>query len=467
MEKESHFAEWYIEAIDNAGIVDRRYPVKGMNVWMPYGLRLMRLINGFMRDEMARTGHEEVQFPVLVPEDQFQKEADHIKGFGANVYWVTHGGLNPLDVRLLLRPTSEAAMYTLYSLWIRTHTDLPLRLYQIVPVFRYETKQTRTFIRVRELSFFFESHTAHEDFDGAEEQIREDLEIWEHLARKYALPALFNKRPEWDKFAGAHYTVGVDVYVAAPGRAMQVASIHQYRDNFARVYDVAFEDRRGERQYAHQTTYGISERVLGAEVAIHGDDRGVILPPEIAPIQVVIIPILAKGAKRKILAEARALEGEIADKVRTELDVREMRPGAKFYEWERKGVPLRVELGLKEIEGDHLTLVRRDGTRRRKVSRADAPKRIQAMLDRIQRDLYRKAERELRDGIHTIDAYGDAPSKGIIRAGWCGKESCGLAMEEKLNRGILGTPYFGEEFKGRCLECGDATDTVAYAANSY
>ncbi|MFQ5920340.1 MAG: aminoacyl--tRNA ligase-related protein, partial [Thermoplasmata archaeon] len=159
MEKDSNFAEWYLEAIDNAQIVDRRYPIKGMNVWTPYGLRAMRLINGFMHDEMDRTNHEEVQFPVLVPEDQFQKEADHIKGFGANVYWVTHGGLNELDVRLLLRPTSEAAMYSLYSLWIRAHTDLPLKLYQIVPVFRYETKQTRTFIRVRELSFFFESHT--------------------------------------------------------------------------------------------------------------------------------------------------------------------------------------------------------------------------------------------------------------------------------------------------------------------
>ncbi|MEE8199136.1 MAG: aminoacyl--tRNA ligase-related protein, partial [Thermoplasmata archaeon] len=317
MEKKSNFAEWYIEAIDNAQIVDRRYPIKGMNVWMPYGLRAMRLVNGFMHDEMARTGHEEVQFPVLVPEDQFQKEADHIKGFGANVYWVTHGGLNELDVRLLLRPTSEAAMYSLYSLWIRAHTDLPLKLYQIVPVFRYETKQTRTFIRVRELSFFFESHTAHVSFEDAEAQIREDLEIWARIGRKYALPALFNRRPDWDKFAGAHYSVGIDSYVSAPGRAMQVASIHQYRDNFARVYEVTFEDERGERQYAHQTTYGISERILGAVVAIHGDDRGVVFPPEIAPIQVVIVPILAKGSRRKLTRAAESLQDEISASARS------------------------------------------------------------------------------------------------------------------------------------------------------
>lgn len=467
MEKKSNFAEWYVEAIDNAQIVDRRYPIKGMNVWMPYGLRAMRLVNGFMHDEMARTGHEEVQFPVLVPEDQFQKEADHIKGFGANVYWVTHGGLNELDVRLLLRPTSEAAMYSLYSLWIRAHTDLPLKLYQIVPVFRYETKQTRTFIRVRELSFFFESHTAHVSFEDAEAQIREDLEIWARIGRKYALPALFNRRPDWDKFAGAHYSVGIDSYVSAPGRAMQVASIHQYRDNFARVYDVTFEDERGERQYAHQTTYGISERILGAVVAIHGDDRGVVFPPEIAPIQVVIVPILAKGSRRKLTRAAESLQDEISAAARSELDVRDMRPGAKFYEWERKGVPLRVEMGLEELEGAYVTLVRRDTGTRSKAKRGDAVKRIRSLLTRIQRDLFQKAERELQEGIHTIDTYEDVPSGGIIRTGWCGKESCGLAMEEKLGRPLLGTPYEPEEFRGHCLECGEEAEAVAYVAHSY
>jgi prolyl-tRNA synthetase len=445
MDKAANFAEWYLEAIDNAGIVDRRYPVKGMNVWTPYGRKAMRLLNGHMHEEMDRTGHDEVQFPVLVPETQFQKEADHIKGFGANVYWVTHGGLNPLDVRLLLRPTSESAMYSLFSLWLRSHSDLPLKVYQIVPVFRYETKQTR----------------------GAEGQIREDLEIWERLARKYAMPALLVKRPDWDKFAGAHYTVAADAYVAATGRALQVAGIHQYRDNFSRVYEVTFEDEKGEPQYAHQTTYGMSERILGAVVALHGDDRGAILPPEIAPVQVVIVPILAKGAKRKVVAAAKALAGEIADVARTELDVRDIRPGAKFYEWERKGVPLRVELGPDEIDGEYLTLVRRDGKKRGKVKRAGAAKGVRSALTRMQRDLYHKADRELTEGIHTVASYEDERPEGILRTGWCGKESCGLAMEEKLGRPLLGTPYEPEDFVGRCLECGDETETVAYAANSY
>lgn len=467
MKKEMDFAEWYLQVIDDAGLVDKRYPIKGMNVWTPYGMRVMRLMNGFMHEEMARTAHEEVQFPVLVPEDAFQKEADHIKGFGGEVYWVTHGGLNPLDVRLLLRPTSESAMYDLFALWIRSHTDLPLKVYQIVPTFRHETKQTRTFIRVRELSFFFESHTCHADFEGASDQIAEDVQIWGRLARKYALPTLLTKRPDWDKFAGAYYTVVPDVYVPAASRAMQVASMHHYRDNFSKVYGIDFEDAEGERRNVHQTTYGMSERILGAIVAIHGDDRGIVLPPDIAPVQAVIVPILAKGEKAAVTKEAKALHNDLRDRVRTELDLRNLRPGAKFYEWERRGVPLRVEIGLEEMEGRYITLVRRDTGRRRKVKREVAAKRVEAMLRTIQKDMFSRAGKELAENIHTVTSYDGVPEKGIIRAGWCGKESCGLKMEEKLNRNVLGTPFFEEKFQGSCLECGEETTTVAYAARAF
>ncbi|MCJ2520777.1 MAG: proline--tRNA ligase [Candidatus Thermoplasmatota archaeon] len=467
MEKQRDFSEWYIQSIDNAGMVDKRYPIKGMNVWTPYGLRIARLMNSYMREEMSRTHHEEVLFPVLVPEDQFLKEADHIKGFEENVYWVTHGGLKPLDVRLLLRPTSETAMYSLFSLWVRSHTDLPLKVYQIVSVFRYETRQTRTFLRVRELSFFFESHTCHVDQEDAERQIEEDLKIWKNLAHKFALPYLLNKRPDWDKFPGAHYSVVPDTYVAAAGRALQMASMHHYRDNFSKVYDITFEDSEGQRRNVHQTTYGMSERILGAIVAIHGDDLGIVLPPDVAPIQVVIIPILAKGQKARVTKEARAFYRELAEAVRSELDSRNMRPGPKFYEWERKGVPLRVEIGVEEIEGGHITLCRRDTGRRRRVKREVAVERIVSALRRIQADMEARAHREMKENIHTIGAYDETPSKGIIRAGWCGRESCGLRMEERLDRGLLGTPFFGEDFKGHCLECGEETTMVAYAARSF
>ncbi len=467
MKKETDFAEWYLQVIDDADLVDKRYPIKGMNVWTPYGMRVMRLMNRFMHEEMARTGHEEVQFPVLVPEEQFKKEADHIKGFEQHVYWVTHGGLSPLDVRLLLRPTSETAMYDLFSLWIRSHTDLPLKVYQIVPTFRYETEQTRTFMRVRELSFFFESHTCHEDFDGATRQVEEDIKIWANLARRYALPVLISKRPDWDKFPGAHYSVVPDAYVAAAGRSLQVASMHHYQDNFSKVYGIDFENAKGERRYVHQTTYGMSERILGAIVAIHGDDNGIVLPPDIAPVQVIVVPILAKGEKATVTREAKALHKDLRARVRTELDLRNLRPGAKFYEWERKGVPLRVEIGLEEMKGRYVTLVRRDTGRRRKVQRKDAAKRVEGALRTIQRDMFSRAKEELAKSIHTATSYEGAPTRGIIRAGWCGKESCGLRMEEKLDRNVLGTPFVDEKFRGSCLECGEKATTVAYAAHAF
>lgn len=467
MKKAEDFSEWYNEAIDNAGLIDKRYPVKGMNVWTPYGLRIMRLMTGLMHEEMARTGHDEVQFPVLIPEDQFQREADHIKGFEENVYWVTHGGLNPLDVRLILRPTSETAMYSLFSLWIRSHTDLPLKTYQIVPVFRYETKQTRTFLRVRELSFFFESHTVHSDFEDAERQIREDLEIWDRLAEAYALPALLLKRPDWDKFPGAHYTVAADAYVAAAGRALQVAGIHQYRDNFAQVYDITYEDEDGAHRNGHQTTYGMSERLLGAVVALHGDDQGMVLPPAIAPVQVVVVPILAKGEQERVAEAAQALREELEGAARAELDLRDLRPGAKFYEWERRGVPLRAELGTVEIEGGTVTLVRRDTGERRTVERKGIAAEVQAVLRTIQTDLRHRAEEGLSAHTEDVTSYDAAPASGLLRVGWCGKASCGHAMEEALDRHVLGTPYRGEAFSGSCLECGEATQTVAYVAKTF
>ena len=223
----SDFSRWYNDVLKYADLCDKRYPIKGMNVWTPYGWKIMRLIDEHIRRELDSTGHGEVNFPLLIPKSEFQKEADHIKGFDSQVYWVTHGGLNELDVPMLLRPTSETAMYPMFSLWVRSHTDLPLKTYQIVNTFRYETKQTRAFIRVREIHFF-EAHTCHRDFEDAERQIGEDLEIMDRLGDRLCLPCLKRKRPEWDKFAGADYTIGIDCYMPS-GKTLQLGSVHQYR----------------------------------------------------------------------------------------------------------------------------------------------------------------------------------------------------------------------------------------------
>ncbi|MFQ6106075.1 MAG: proline--tRNA ligase [Thermoplasmata archaeon] len=465
MRKREEFSEWYDEAIQNADICDKRYPIKGMNVWTPYGWKIMTLMDSFIRDELNRTNHDEVHFPVLIPEEEFAKEAQHIRGFEEGVYWVTHAGLNPLDVRLLLRPTSETAMYPMFSLWVRSHADLPLKTYQIVEVYRYETKQTRTLIRVREIHFF-ESHTCHATFEEAEEQIREDLEIMDNLAKTFCIPYLKMKRPDWDKFAGAHYSVGVDSLMPT-GRTMQNGGIHQYRDNFSRAYDIKYEDEKGEHQYVHQTTFGLSERLLGGIVALHGDDRGIVLPPEVAPIQVIIIPIPEKGAQEEILAGARDIGLQLAGcGIRSKTDDRDIRPGAKFYEWERKGVPLRLEFGRNEMKDGAVTLVRRHDMKKETASRTEMVDVVQRSLNEIQKDLWERASEELAQGIRTIENLGDART-GINRVGWCGEESCGHEMEDVTGMSVLGTLYDGEEFKGKCIVCGNPTRTAAYLARTY
>lgn len=463
--KASDFSEWYNEAIDQAGLVDKRYPVQGMNVWTPYGFQVMALMDGHMKNEMARTGHNQVQFPTLIPEDLFQREAEHIKGFAGNVFWVTHGGTTPLEIKLLMRPTSEAAMYDMFRLWIRSHADLPLKLFQIVSVFRYETKQTRAFIRVREIHFF-EGHTAHSTYDESEAQVRQDLEVMGNLGRLFCMPFIIHRRPEWDKFPGAYYSLGVDTYFPAAGRALQVGTIHEYRDNFARAYGITYEDVEGKHQYVHQTTYGMSERIIGAVVGLHGDDKGIVLPPALAPTQVVIVPIPAKGLQEKVAAEAGRLVKEVGHH-RVHLDQRELRPGAKFFEWERKGVPLRLEIGSRDIERGEVVAVRRDTGQKVALKRDAVAIGVADLLGRIQADLYSRAEAEILKQLKEVKDLGKVPQAKILRMAWCGRKECGMELEKALDMSLLGVPQGVEGARGKCVRCGLGAQVLVDAAKTY
>ncbi len=375
VKKSDDFNEWYNEIVELADLCDKRYPIKGMNVWKPYGWKLMNFVDNLIREEMNQTDHQEVSFPLLIPESSFKKEEEHIEGFGSEVYWITHAGLNKLEEKWLLRPTSETAMYPVFSLWIRSHADLPLKVYQIVNTFRYETKQTRAFIRVREIHFF-EAHTCHIDFNDAEKQIKEDMEIANTLFKKISLPFIFNKRPEWDKFAGAFYTISIDVLMPS-GRTLQLGSIHQYKDNFSKPYKITYESEDGSHRNCHQTTYGMSERILGALIGIHGDNMGLVMPPEVAPVQVVIIPIIFKGKEKKVLETCENLNKKLKEKcIRSYIDNRDVTPGNKFYSWELKGVPLRVEIGPKDVENKKLVIVRRDTKEKKSISEKESIKVI-------------------------------------------------------------------------------------------
>ena len=464
MRKDEEFSEWYNGVIDRAELSDKRYPIKGMNVWRPYGWAIMKLIDQAIREEFDSTGHGEVNFPVLIPETEFQKEAEHVKGFEGDVFWVTRGGLNELDVKLVLRPTSETAMYPMFKLWIRSHADLPLKVYQIVPVFRYETKMTRSFMRVREIHFF-EAHTAHASFEDAEQQIREDLQMNERIMRLLALPYLISRRPDWDKFPGAHYSLGADTLLPS-GRAAQLATFHHYRDNFAKVYDVTYETEKGEHRFVHQTTDGMSERLLGALISIHGDEKGLVLPPAAAPVQAVVVPILEKGRQEEMLLEAQRLFLELRERMRVRLDDRDIRPGEKYYEWEARGVPLRVELGPRDLAKNVITAVRRDTGEKRELPREGLPDRLHSVLDLMQIAMWDRAEKLMKDNTFTITSLAEARD-GFNRMGWCGKDSCGKAISEKTGMNVLGTPFYPEPFEGTCIVSGEPTKQVLYAAKAY
>ena len=464
MKKRENFSEWYNEIVELANLTDKRYPIKGMNVWTPYGWKIMLNVDHFIRKELDATNHDEVCFPLLIPETEFAKEKEHIKGFDTEVYWVTHAGANPLDIRLLLRPTSETAMYPIFALWIRSHTDLPLKTYQIVNTFRYETKMTRAFIRVREIHLF-ESHTSHSTEEDAQRLVDEDFEMLARIMRPLCLPYLLLKRTEWDKFPGAYYTVGVDTNLP-DGRSLQLGSIHHYRDNFSKPFNILYEDVDGTLKHVHQTTFGMSERLVGAIVGVHGDDKGLILPPDVAPFQTVIVPILAKGKVEEVTRHATELKEDLAGAgVRVKLDERDERPGSKFYDWEIRGVPLRLEIGSRDIRDGVVTYARRDTGEKGTFGRSNVREEVRRLLENISSDMLEKANRTLAESIATVTDMSDLPNK-MVRFGWCGSQDCGREFEERTELKLLGTPYNKEEFEGSCIICGAPTSTVAYAAKA-
>jgi len=472
--KSEDISEWYVQVIEAAELVDRRYPIKGAHVWLPYGWKIVRNLDEIIRREIEATGHEEVQFPTLVPEGYFKREAEHIRGFEGQVFWITHAGYNRLEERYLLRPTSESAMYPLFSLWIRTHRDLPLRIYQIVNVFRYETKQTRAFIRMREFHFF-EAHTAHATYEDAEEQIKSHLKVVERVIRdSLRLYYLVDIRPEWDKFAGAYYSIGVDA-IMPDGRVLQIATVHQYKDNFSRAYNITYKDEKGEEHYVHQTTFGMSERLIGAIVMAHGDDHGLIIPPAVAPIQAVIVPITFKGQEEEVLKESKkALEDLIAAGIRAHLDDRmDETPGSKFYYWELKGVPVRVEIGPRDVKNKQVVLVLRTNRERRTVPRDHLIEEVKKALKDVEDQLLKRHEDESKRLMFDVDSIEEArkileeKGRAVIITGWCGSEECAEEMMQALDLKILGRDYYGRRKHERCPVCGKESLGDIYLAKTY
>ncbi len=457
LKKEDNFSVWYNEILKRAKILDVRYPVKGVYVWYPYGLKLRNLIYGILRTLMDDE-HEEVLFPLLIRRDELLKEKEHIKGFEEEVFWVTHGGTTELDVPLALRPTSETAMYPIFKVWIRSHRDLPIRVYQIVNTFRYETKHTRPLIRLREITSFKEAHTAHASREEAETQINKAIAIYRNFFDQLAVPYVITKRPDWDKFPGAEYTIAFDTLMP-DGRTMQIATLHMLGENFAHTFDIRYEAEDGSSRFVNQTCYGISERCVAAVIAIHGDDRGLVLPPRVAPIQVVIVPIIFSSTgdtpSEKVKEACNAIYNELKGAgIRVFLDDSPDRPGAKYYYWEMKGVPLRIELGPRDLTNVSCTFVRRDNFAKRQVPLNTVVQSVNKTLDDIQHCLHARAMQKLKIcAINGDTEPKDAIREGIIALPLCDNESCGKKLEESIGANVLGEVLYAAAHRARRNAC--------------
>ncbi len=473
------FGKWFDWVIEAAEIYDYgRYPVKGMGIWLPYGFRLRRNVIELIRRVLDSRGHEEILLPLLIPDYILAKESEHIRGFEGQVYWVTRGGFDELDVKLALRPTSETPLSYMESFWIKSYKQLPKKYYQIVSMFRYETKATRPMLRVREVTMFKEAHTVHEDFIDSERQILEAIEAYKEFFNVLGIPYVISKRPEWDKFAGAIYTIAFDTLMP-DGRALQIGTVHNLGQNFTKVFEVRIQRRDQSIDYAWQTSYGVSERVIASLISIHGDSKGLRLPFNIAPIQVVIIPIPAGNERERKLALSLVdrVEKELKDagiRVYVDRDP-ERTPGEKFNIWEIKGVPIRIEIGPKEASGEFITIFRRDTGSRMKVSLNEMVDAVKAVGEEIDKNLRSQAWSKFKSSIRRVSSLDEArraleEGAGIVELPWCGKTSCAEEVMAILGIDALGTPLdqeVGNLKDLKCPVCGSSSVTLMRYARKY
>ncbi|MCX8205713.1 MAG: proline--tRNA ligase [Candidatus Micrarchaeota archaeon] len=452
--KAGNFSEWYSKMMLEAGIVDIRYPVKGMPVYMGWGFRAMDLIFRQLEELLDRAGHDKLLFPIAIPESVFNKEAEHIKGFADEVLWVTHGGLTPLEDKLVLRPTSETAMYPMFALWIRSHGDLPIKVYQTTTVYRHETKATRPLMRGREV-YWNEAHTAHATYEEAVAQVEEGINIYADLYTKLCIPFVVTKRPDHDKFPGADYTYAFDT-IMPDGKTLQIGTVHNLGTNFSKPYDVKYSDAKGEMQYASQTSYGVSMRALAAVISVHGDSKGLKFPFDISPIQIVFVPIYSKGNNNEVDAQLKPIYERLSKQFRCIYDGSDRRPGDKFYRWELKGVPIRIEAGARDLSEGKVTVVDRNGTKQQ-VPMPDIDAQLKKIVEAYHEKLRSDAQaffdshifeaNSLKELLEQIDE-----KRGIIKAGWCGSLECADKLKGQTIA-ILGKER-GVEKERKCVVCG-------------
>ncbi len=472
MKKFENFSQWFDDLLFNADILDNRYPIKGFSVYKPWGSKVVKKIVGMLEDRLDATEHSPAFFPVAISEEAFAKEAEHIKGFSDEVFWVTHAGKNELEKKMLLRPTSETAMYPMFALWIRSHTDLPLKIYQSVFVYRYETKATRPLLRMREI-MWNEAHTIQRTWDETERQVKEAIQIYGAVFKCLGLNYLVLKRPDFDKFAGAVYSIAFDAW-NPDGRVNQIGTVHNLGENFAKAFDITYEDTDGSHKNPTQTCYGFGiSRVLAALIAQHGDDHGLVLPPEVAPIQVVVVPITYKEAGSEISAYAREIYKQVeCAGIRAHLDDTEKTPGEKFYHWEMFGVPVRVEVGPREMKERRVTLSDRVNLKRTSVTCEGVVTAIKEIFAKIANEMESNSDLNLQKMVVNVSDMAALKkaikNKKIGRVCWCEDANCAEKVKTESGGEVRGYRYDKEEKpESPCIACGRKAKKVIYVAKAY
>ncbi len=466
--KHENLPEWYTAVCLRAELADYA-PVRGCMVVRPYGWALWENIQRWLDTEFRRTGHQTAAFPLFIPESFLKKEAEHVAGFAPQVAWVTHGGDEPLAERLAVRPTSEAIIMPMYARWIQSYRDLPVRILQWGSVVRWE-KSTRLFLRTLEF-FWHEGHTAHRTAEEADEECRLILDIYRRLLEgELAIPVLVGKKPASEKFAGAEWTYTLEALMP-DGQAIQAGTSHFLGQHFARAFHVTFLDRDNTEKYVWTTSWAVTTRLIGALVLAHGDDRGLFLPPRVAPIQVVIVPIRFEEDPA-VLDRARSLAAQLQVRFRVHLDDREeYTPGWKFNEWELRGVPLRIELGPRDLQQEQAVLVARDGEGgKRPVPLAGIEEAVAIELEAVQRRMLERAQAFLQAHTFRPASYAEATElirqrRGFVRVLWCSAQEC----EDRVREETGGSPRVitEEPPEGPCMVCGQPSRAVVYFARAY
>jgi prolyl-tRNA synthetase len=445
-----------------------------MMVIRPYGYAVWENIQSLLDKRIKKTGHSNAYFPLFIPESFLQKETEHLEGFAPEVAWVTHGGQEELEERLAVRPTSEAIIGNMYAKWIKSWRDLPVLINQWANIVRWE-KVTRPFLRTTEF-LWQEGHTAHENLEEAQEETLMILSLYKEFAEnELAIPVISGKKSEREKFAGALETYAIEAMMS-DGKALQMGTSHNLGQQFSKVFNIRFEGRDQKLQYVWQTSWGVSTRLIGALVMAHGDDSGLKFPPNVAPVQVVIVPIPADNWKENVLPVARDIEKKLEKEgLRVKLDEREeFTPGWKFSEWEMRGVPLRVEIGPKDIEKKQVVVVRRDTGKKENVAQASINKKLPGMLKEIQKNMFEMALKFQQENTHEVKDYKEFKAimeskKGFIKAFWCEDRDC----EEKIKEETMATIRIilmdkdKKAARGKCVFCEKSTETVVYFGKAY